>query len=153
MENDKGTQGTPKKEEPRWWLPFLNALSQTGNVLLACKSAKVIRRTAYKHKGIHPSFRRRWEEAQEEAVEALEAEAWRRATKGVEEPVWHQGRQVGAVRKYSDTLLIFLLKGNAPTKYRELDEKKLAEHIADKLNGTPKPAAGLSKSNGNGKAH
>ena len=44
----------------------------------------------------------------------------RRAVEGVEEPVgWYKGEAGGVVRKYSDTLLIFLLKGRKPEMYRE----------------------------------
>ena len=55
----------------------------------------------------------------ENAADLLEEEARRRAHDGVDEPVWFQGVQCGTVRKYSDTLLIFLLKGAKPDKYRE----------------------------------
>lgn len=49
--------------------------------------------------------------ATEDAGDVLEAEAWRRAVDGVEEPTgWYQGVPGGKVRKDSDTLLIFLLK-------------------------------------------
>jgi hypothetical protein len=33
--------------------------------------------------------------------------------------VFYQGQQFATVRKYSDTLLIFLLKGRKPERYRE----------------------------------
>jgi hypothetical protein len=33
--------------------------------------------------------------------------------------VFYQGIQTATVRKYSDTLLIFLLKGRKPERYRE----------------------------------
>jgi len=33
--------------------------------------------------------------------------------------VFHQGKVCGGIRKYSDTLLIFLLKAAYPEKYRE----------------------------------
>ncbi len=50
----------------------------------------------------------------------LESEANRRAVEGVEKPVgWHRGQPGGYVRDYSDTLLIFLLKGLRPEKYQE----------------------------------
>lgn len=52
-------------------------------------------------------------------VVSLEAEARRRAMDGVDEPVYHKGEVVGHVRKYSDTLLIFLLKAHRPHKYRD----------------------------------
>ena len=57
--------------------------------------------------------------AREEAADTLEAEARRRAIEGVEEPVFHKGQRVGTVRKYSDLLLIFLLKGVRPQKFRD----------------------------------
>jgi hypothetical protein len=53
------------------------------------------------------------------AVGALEDEALRRAVEGVEEPVYQGGKQVGVIRKYSDALLMFLLKAARPEKYRE----------------------------------
>ena len=43
-------------------------------------------------------------------VERLETEAQRRAVEGWDEPVFHEGREVGKKRRYSDTLLIFTLK-------------------------------------------
>ncbi len=46
----------------------------------------------------------------------------RRAFEGVEEPVFHQGKQCGTIRRYSDTLTIFLLKAHRPAKYRERRE-------------------------------
>ena len=49
--------------------------------------------------------------------DVLEDEAVRRAKEGVEEPVYQGGKLVGHVQKYSDTLLIFLLKGAKPQKY------------------------------------
>jgi hypothetical protein len=52
------------------------------------------------------------------AVEALEAEAHRRAFVGWLEPVYQGGKEVGQVRKFDSTLLIFLLNGAAPEKYR-----------------------------------
>lgn len=47
----------------------------------------------------------------------LEAEARRRGVEGVEEPILFQSKVVTTVRKYSDVLLIFLLKGLRPRRY------------------------------------
>lgn len=49
----------------------------------------------------------------------MEAEAWRRGKTGVLKPVYQGGKKVGSVREYSDTLLIFMLKGTRPEKYRD----------------------------------
>jgi hypothetical protein len=64
-------------------------------------------------------YKKAFEDAAEEAADLLETEARRRALEGVEEPVFYQGQQCGTVHKYSDTLLIFLLKGCRPEKYVE----------------------------------
>ena len=53
------------------------------------------------------------------ATDTLEMEARRRASLGVEEPVYYQGQVVGYVRKYSDVLLMFLLKAQRPEKFRD----------------------------------
>jgi hypothetical protein len=38
---------------------------------------------------------------------------------GVKEPVWYRGEQVGSVTRYSDVLLMFLIKGIRPHVYRD----------------------------------
>ena len=52
-------------------------------------------------------------------VESLEDEAHRRAVIGIPKDVYYRGEVVGSEREYSDTLLVTLLKANAPDKYRE----------------------------------
>lgn len=71
---------------------FLDELRDTANVTLAARAAGVTSGTAYKHKREDVLFAERWEEALAEAVDMLEHEAHRRAFKGTEEPVFHQGR-------------------------------------------------------------
>lgn len=53
-----------------------------------------------------------------------------RALEGWEEPVFHLGVATGTIRKYSDTLTIFLLKGAKPEKYRENSRVELSGHLA-----------------------
>lgn len=107
------------------WRPkFLDVLAQTGNVVLSCKAANVTAETVYAARLKSPELRAQWASAMNAAQQVLEAEAWRRAVKGVPEPVWlkdgsGQPVKVDEVRKYSDTLLIFLLKAADPKKYRE----------------------------------
>ena len=107
---------------------FLKAFCQTGNVSLAAKSAKVRRQTHYQWlerdiaDGVAEqpdSYTRAYAEAEAVAIDLLEGEAVRRAKDGVLEPVFQGGKRVGSIRRYSDTLLIFLLKGRLPEKYRE----------------------------------
>jgi hypothetical protein len=88
----------------------------------ACRAAKVCVKTVYNWRHADPgdaSFLEAFKQAKILAGETLEAEAIRRAHDGVDEPVYQGGRLVGWKRVYSDTLLIFLLKGLMPEKYRE----------------------------------
>jgi hypothetical protein len=62
---------------------------------------------------------RDWEDAIEAGTDVLEEEAKRRALFGVEKPVFQKGELVGHVQEYSDTLMIFLLKGRNPNKFKE----------------------------------
>lgn len=111
---------TPEKEGPRdWQTPFLLKLAETGNVSKACRFAKVSRPTAYEHKNSDTEFADAWELARQIAVGLLEDEAWRRAREGWLEPVFYKGEKEGSVRKYSDTLLIFLLKAHYPERYNQ----------------------------------
>jgi hypothetical protein len=114
----------------RWKKPFLKALAETGNVSIACKVARVERSTAYdhqneKHAMYDAAFAKAWSDALETAADILEAEARRRGFEGWDEPVFGSGGpgqgtvQVGTVRKYSDALLIVLLKSVRPHKFRE----------------------------------
>jgi len=98
---------------------FLAAYSETGNIRLACQAAQIGRSSHYRWLD-DPDYAEEFEQAKKDAVDVLEAEARRRAVEGWEEPVgWYKGEAGGTVRRYSDTLLIFLLKGAAPQKYRE----------------------------------
>ena len=98
---------------------FLDTLRRTGNVRLAANNADVVRQVAYRARDSSDKFRADWDEALEEARELLEAEARRRAAIGVDEPVFYKGQVVGQIRKYSDNLLMFLLKAHWPEKFRE----------------------------------
>lgn len=98
---------------------FLVAYSEVGTITHAAELAGITRRTVQNWKNSDPDFAAAMVEAEEKAAERLEQEARRRAVEGVAEPVYQGGKQVGTVRKYSDTLLIFLLKGAKPEKYRE----------------------------------
>lgn len=124
------TQGqrksAPEKGRPRWWRAYLAALAQTGNRRKAAAAAKIHRSTPAKYLEDHPDLRPEWDAAVAEAMDAatdlLEEEARRRAVTGVLEPVFHGGKRVGTIRRYSDTLLIFLLNGARPEKYRHRHE-------------------------------
>jgi hypothetical protein len=81
---------------------FLEHFRAHGNVSWACRAVGITRRpTVYEWQEHDDEFAAAFREAEIEATETLEQEAYRRAFQG------------------SDTLLIFLLKARAPTKYRD----------------------------------
>jgi hypothetical protein len=98
---------------------FLKELARTGNVCEAARLSCLGRAWLYEYRKRDPSFDAAWERALDVAADALESEARRRAMEGTWEPVFHQGDIVGGVRRYSDSLLMFLLKGNKPDKFAE----------------------------------
>lgn len=140
-----------------WITPFLEALRATSNVAESARRAGVSSSTVYVLRRTDADFAAAWDNAIEDATDALEAEARYRAMYGVAEPVVHKGEftpvwkrdefgraveepydtgTVGkdgkpvmamrpvqevdehgrpvwlTVRKPSDALLMFLLKGN-----------------------------------------
>lgn len=95
---------------------FLAAYRQTASITKAAAAAKIDRGMHYRWIE-NASYKKAFEAAQEEAAQHLEDEAVRRATEGTLEPVFYQGIKCGAVRRYSDGLLQFLLRGFRPQKY------------------------------------
>lgn len=102
---------------------FLKAYSRHGTVTHAARDAGVHVSYHYNWLDVDPEYPAKFKLAHQEAVEALEREARRRAIEGVDEPSgWYKGEPGGFVKKYSDTLLIFLLKGALPDKYKDRHE-------------------------------
>lgn len=108
-----------KRGVPDWAPEFLKAFGKSHLVTEAAEVAGINRSTAYDRRAKDPVFAEAWVEIEERSTELLEREAYRRAAVGVDKPVFQGGKQVGKVREYSDTLLIFLLKARRPDTYRE----------------------------------
>ena len=102
---------------------FLESFRITGNTTTAAAAAGLGRSTVYVFLEEDEEFSFAYHQAEAEATEHLEAEARRRAVEGTvrHKPLMYMGEVVAeeVIREYSDTLLIFLLKGRAPEKYRE----------------------------------
>jgi hypothetical protein len=65
------------------WKPiFLANLAGGGNIRGACLAAGIGRSTAYDAKAADEAFADAWEDAEEDAVDAVEAQAWTRALNG-----------------------------------------------------------------------
>lgn len=108
------TDQTPKKKAA-----FLAAFEEMHVVSDAAKAADVGRSTVYEWAEKDAEFAKAWDELVDRSTDLLEREAYRRAAVGVEEPVFYQGKKVGTVKRFSDNLLMFLLKGRKPDTYRD----------------------------------
>ena len=124
----KKRAGKPAEAQPDEWSgqglnpkqrAFLEAYSSCGSLRLAAKAAHVARCNHYRWLKCDPKYAEAFEVARESAGQALEDEARRRAVEGVREPVYYEGDVCGHRQRYSDNLLMFLLKGINPEKYRE----------------------------------
>lgn len=123
---------------------FLQAMRRYGTVLAACRAVGIARRTHYDWFGQRDKktgelteeakhYQLAFRDAQEDVADNLERAAMQRAVKGQWEPVVSKGRVVTHVKRYSDTLLIFLLKGNKPEKYHDRVESKVEHEVTLKF--------------------
>jgi len=102
---------------------FLEALAETGSVSTAAAVAGTSRTRVYELRKSDPTFSSAWQEAEETAADRLEDEAKRRALEGVPELLVSAGKLVRddegqpiTVRRYSDNLLLALLKAHRPPR-------------------------------------
>jgi hypothetical protein len=125
---------------------FLEAYSLTGSVKFAAHAAKVKRSNHYDWKANDPAYAEAFALAETMAADALVDEAKRRAQFGVKDFILYQGQIVtrevvdadGVVtrvplmkRKYSDSLLQFLLEGLKPDTFHE--RREIAHSAPDGL--------------------
>lgn len=83
---------------------------------------KIIERNADLPEDERDTFPEDWDNAVEEAIDRLEAEAWRRAVDGVEEPITFRGMITDYQTRYSDRLLEFLLAGRRKDVFAKRQE-------------------------------
>ena len=98
---------------------FLDAMARIGTVHGAARETGIERSSHYDWMKADPAYAAAFAEAELAAINAMEAEARRRAVEGVNKPVFQGGKHVGDITEYSDQLLMFLLKAALPDKYRE----------------------------------
>jgi hypothetical protein len=101
---------------------FLKTLGETCNVSEACRRAGIGRASAYDWRDDDQGFAAAWAEAEQEAADRLEREAWRRGVDGIDKPITYQGKVTDTYREYSDRMLELLLKAHRPDKYVERRE-------------------------------
>lgn len=134
------TSRTAKKREPRSDSPtvaqraaFLAALRSGGSVSAACAASGIVRSTVYYLRDRDEEFATSWVQALDQGTERLEDEAVRRAVDGVEDFRLDREGVEHPFRRYSDTLLIFLLKARRPDVYRDRFEHQHTGQVALRL--------------------
>lgn len=96
--------------------------------------------------GATPGMLKRWREqdgafmvaeddARGELADKLEAEAIRRAFKGIRQPVYQGGLLAGYITQYSDQLLTLMLKAMRPERFRERSEVSVTQPIIKVVSG------------------
>jgi Transposase len=117
----------------------LEGLRNGGTIAAVCREIGVDRSAYYRWRHQDPDFPETADDALTTGTEMLEAELARRGFRGYDEPVFYQGRQCYrrdpktdelvldkngdpiplAIRKFSDTAAIFILKARNPHRYRD----------------------------------
>lgn len=120
---------------------FLAALRADGIIGNACAAIGVSRSTVAKYRASNPDFDAACADAIEDGIDVLETEAFRRATRGVSEPVFHRGEVVGEVQRYSDTLLSLMLTRR---RYKETVRTEVAGHDGGALETDTQAAARIA---------
>jgi hypothetical protein len=117
-----------------WTLIFLRTLQLRGSVTKAAKAAGITYQHAYSCKSKSPKFSAKWERAMESfragKIDTMEAEIYRRGTKGWREPVFQGGELVGYKRKYSDPCLIRTLEAEYPEKWGRKSELSISGSVS-----------------------
>jgi hypothetical protein len=132
---------------------FLTALAETGIVSAAVTIAATSRTRVYELRKRDAGFAAARDEAEERSADSLEAEAWRRGVDGVPEPLVSAGKLVCdddgqplAIRRYSDHLLLALLKARRPEKFKDraVVEHDVSDNLVDRLEAARQRALAAS---------
>ena len=106
---------------PNWTDTYLEVLALHGLPNKAARAARTTKRKVQELRDACIEFDEAVEAALEEANDALEEEARRRALHGYEKGIYHQGSLVAYETVYSDSLLSQMLKAKRP---REFGDKR-----------------------------
>jgi hypothetical protein len=96
---------------------FIDVLRTTANISRAARESGLSSSTVYRRRATNISFATLWDAALAEALDAVEEVVIDRVRNGVIKPVFYGGKEIGAVRQYSDQLAMFVLKSKRPEIY------------------------------------
>jgi len=112
------------KTTPEFKEMFLGVLENIPNITAACKLLEINNSSIFRARKSDPEFDAAISEAMNSGYDMIEEEARRRAVEGVLEPVYYKGEQVldangnpGGIRKYSDRLILELLRAYKPKRF------------------------------------
>ncbi len=114
----KNTRSVRSRKKKR---AFLAALAATGGRVGEAAKAVGFTDTSYlrKCRREDEDFAEAWDHAMEAGTDKLVDEAVRRAVDGTHDPIYYKGEVCGYKLNYSDTMLMFLIRGQRPDTYRE----------------------------------
>ena len=95
--------------------------------------AGISKKTHYNWLDADAAHAAEYAEVAEDVTQTLEHEARRLASERWEAPVYYKGKVVGHVRKFSNVLLIFLLKARRPDVYRERQDLSAAHRLHGRI--------------------
>ncbi len=111
---------------------FLDAFVAQVSESAACRIAHIDRKTVRNWEKTDPTFALRYQDAERQVNDAIDAEIARRGIQGVPEPLVSTGKVIRnddgtimTVQKYSDRMLELLAKARMPRKY---GDKQQIEH-------------------------
>lgn len=105
-DNPFGYKRTPERENI-----ILEWVEKGYSLGFAADKADINRQTLIRWRQEDKEFDARVKDALERGTDLIEDEAFRRATEGIDEPVFQQGGCIGFKRVYSDTLMQMILGG------------------------------------------
>jgi len=123
--------GTGAGRQTKWTTDararFLAELRDHAMVSIAAAAIGMSRSRMYELRKEDEGFAEDWDNAIEESYDRLEEEARRRAEQGVLKPIYQQGRRVGHVREYSDSLMSLVLRARRRKVYSEKAQQGLLD--------------------------
>jgi len=131
---------SPEADAAPWRALFFEMLRKTGNVSAAARHAGRARAQLYHLRKQDTAFAALWDDALEEAADWLELEALRRAMDGTVEGRYFRGEMIGTITRYSDSLLMFLLKARRPLVFGTSQARRAAQKALADI-GLDDPAA------------
>lgn len=105
---------------------FLSVLGQGWTATRAAKEAGAPRETFNTLYDKDERFAAAWRAAESSGTDIMEDEARRRGVEGYTKPLVYQGKKTGhTVHEHSDVLLMFMLNGRRPEKFRQNSKVEL----------------------------